>query len=95
MLIFIVNILLGFKTNDPMSGFFIFKKKNYIQNKKKLFNKGYKILLDLIYSSKNPSVSDVYINFQSREKGYSKMDFKIIYLLILVILQKFVIRILN
>ena len=27
ILIFIVNTFLGFKTNDPMSGFFAFKKK--------------------------------------------------------------------
>ena len=35
-----------------MSGFFIFKKKIYLKNRKFLFNRGYKILLDLIYSSK-------------------------------------------
>ena len=27
ILVFIVNTFLGFKTNDPMSGFFAFKKK--------------------------------------------------------------------
>ncbi len=43
ILIFIVNILLGNKTSDPMSGFFIFKKDIFIRNKHKLFNKGYKI----------------------------------------------------
>ena len=51
ILIVIVNFLLGFRTSDPMSGFFIFKKKVYLKNKKFLFNNGYKILLDLIYSS--------------------------------------------
>ena len=53
VLIFIVNIFLGFRTNDPMSGFFAFKKEIYFKNKKKLFNRGYKILLDLIYNSLN------------------------------------------
>ena len=89
ILIVLVNFLLGFKTKDPMSGFFIFKKKIFIQNKKKLFNNGYKILLDLIYSSKFNSIFDVNINFKSREKGFSKMDIKIISLLIFIILQKF------
>ena len=39
-----------------MSGFFMFKKM-YSQNpkKKKLINKGYKILLDLLYN-KNPKL---------------------------------------
>ncbi len=33
ILIVIVNFLLGFRTSDPMSGFFIFKKKVYLKNK--------------------------------------------------------------
>ena len=90
LLIYIVNIILGFRTKDPMSGFFIFKKKIYTQNKKYLFNKGYKILLDLIYSSNKYDVTDVGINFKSRREGFSKMSFKIIFLLLMVILQKFI-----
>ena len=50
LLILIVNFFLGRKTSDPMSGFFIFKKKIYTDNKNKLFNRGYKILMDLIYT---------------------------------------------
>jgi dolichol-phosphate mannosyltransferase len=38
LLLIIVSILLGFKTTDPMSGFFIFKKKIYLINKKVLYN---------------------------------------------------------
>ena len=90
ILIFIVNLFLGFKTKDPMSGFFIFKKKIFTRNKKKLFNNGYKILLDLIYSSKLASIFDININFKSREKGLSKMDIKVISLLMFIILQKFI-----
>ena len=79
ILIFIVNTFLGFKTNDPMSGFFAFKKKIYILNKKKLSKKGYKILLDLIYSTtKKVKICDVQINFNSRGEGFSKMSYKII-----------------
>ena len=66
-----------------MSGFFVFKKKIYTDNKKKLLKKGYKILLDLIYSSKKKiKICDVLIDFNSRGEGFSKMDYKIIYLLI-------------
>ena len=93
LIIFFVNILLGFKTNDPMSGFFIFKKKIFIKNQKKLFGLGYKILLDLIYSSKeNLKIKDVYIKFNSRLEGRSKIDLKMIYYLALVILKKFSLR---
>ena len=93
-LIFTVNTFLGFRTNDPMSGFFAFKKDIYLKNKKKLFNRGYKILLDLIYSSSQKlNIIDVFIKFKSRGEGYSKINYKIIYLLILIVIQKFITRI--
>ena len=96
LLIIIVNIILGFKTADPMSGFFVFKKKLYLKNKKFLFNRGYKILLDLIYSSKKKlKILDVNINFRSRGKGNSKINYKIIYFLMLIIIKNFFLRVSN
>ena len=90
ILIFIVNIFLGRKTSDPMSGFFIFKKKIFTNNKSKLFNKGYKILMDLIYiDNKKRLIFDVGINFDTRKKGISKMNFKILIYLINMIFYKF------
>ena len=89
ILIYIVNLLLGFKTNDPMSRFFVFNKKIYADVKKKLSSRGYKILLDLIYSqNKKIKIKDVFIKFKSREEGLSKMDLRIIYLLIKDIIKK-------
>ena len=96
VLIFIVNIFLGFRTNDPMSGFFAFKKEIYFKNKKKLFNRGYKILLDLIYSSSPKlNIADVFIRFKSRGEGYSKISYKIIYFLGIIVIQKFIYRIIK
>ena len=95
-LIIAVNILLNFKTSDPMSGFFIFKKKIYLKNKKFLFNRGYKILLDLIYPSKEKlKILDINIDFRSRGAGSSKINYKIIYFLVLVIIKKFFLRVSN
>ncbi|MDC3004916.1 glycosyltransferase [Candidatus Pelagibacter sp.] len=95
ILIFIVNILLGNKTSDPMSGFFIFKKEIFIRNKYKLFNKGYKILMDLIYlDEKYPKIYDVKINFANRKKGESKMNMKILLSLIYMIIYKLYAKIL-
>ena len=85
-----LNIALGKKTSDPLTGFFLFKKEIYKKNKKKLFAKGYKILADLIYSSKEKlNIVDVGINFGNRAKGESKMSFKILIILISFIAQKF------
>ena len=95
ILIFIVNILLGNKTSDPMSGFFIFKKEIFIRNKYKLFNKGYKILMDLMYlDEKYQKIYDVKINFANRKKGESKMNMKILLSLIYMILYKLYAKIL-
>ena len=85
-----LNIALGKKTSDPLTGFFLFKKEIYKKNKKLLFAKGYKILADLIYSSKEKlNIIDVGINFSNRARGESKMNFKILIILISFIAQKF------
>jgi len=91
ILILIVNLLLGNRTSDPMSGFFMFKKDLFEKSQKKMIKKGYKILLDLLYNkNQKVNVIDVKIEFDSRMKGKSKMSLKILFYLILVILNKFV-----
>ena len=94
ILILIVNSLLGNKTSDPMSGFFMFKKKIFVKSQKKLIKKGYKELLDLLYiNNQKIKVIDVKINFDSRMKGKSKMNLKILFFLISMISKKFVNRV--
>jgi len=89
ILILIISLFLRKKTNDPMSGFFIFKKEIYYKNKKSLYARGYKILFDLLYSTNdNIKVFDVDINFRGRSIGSSKMNLKILYILILMIIKK-------
>ena len=89
LLIFFINILLGKKTSDPLSGFFLFKKKIFVGSKKKFFGKGYKILADIIYNNKKARVSDVKINFKKRLYGKSKINLRIFYYLLLFIVRKF------
>ena len=89
VLILIINLLLGNKTSDPMSGFFMFKKSIFTKSKKRLVKKGYKILLDLLYNkNQRIKVVDVNINFDSRMKGKSKMSLKILIYLISMVLIK-------
>jgi len=91
ILILIVNLLLGHRTSDPMSGFFMFKKSLFEKSQKKMIKKGYKILLDLLYNkNQKVNVIDVNIEFDSRMKGKSKMSLKILFYLISMILNKFV-----
>jgi dolichol-phosphate mannosyltransferase len=89
ILIKIINYILDKKTNDPLSGFFIFKKELYTKNKQKLYGKGYKILADLLYCSKqNLKTSDFMIHFQPRAKGTSKINLKILLLLIVFVIKR-------
>jgi len=84
-----ISFLFGKKTDDPMSGFFIFKKTIYTKNKKKLYGKGYKILFDLLCSTdKKLKIVDVDINFRARSIGTSKMNLKILYILVLFIIKR-------
>ena len=94
IIVIIINILLGKKTSDPLSGFFIFRKKIFNENEKKLFKKGFKILSDIIYSSKkNLVLKDYQINFNYRNADKSKMRFKILIVLMIFILKRFILRI--
>ena len=86
----LIIFFLGYKTNDPLSGFFCFKKK--ILYKKKLFGKGYKILSDIIYSSENLNIKDLEIKFNHRGMGKSKMNIRILILILYFIFYIFVKR---
>jgi len=91
LLNFITNLLFDYRLKDPMSGFFIINKKVFFKVKNKLFLLGYKILLDIITSSQKKIIfKEVYINFKSREKGFSKMRLKILIQLIIFLIYKFI-----
>ena len=82
VLIFLFKIF-EIRTTDPMSGFFLFKKNIYEKNKKNYFGKGFKILADIIINSKeNLQIKDIYIDFKRRYESSSKMNTKILFILI-------------
>ena len=85
-----INIFLGIKTTDPLTGFFIFKKRIYKKNKKKFYGQGYKILADFIYSDKLLKITEIKINFKKRIHGNSKMDLNVLILFIKFFFKKVV-----
>ena len=90
IIIYIISFFLGKKTSDPLSGFFIFKKKIYKKNKRKLYANGYKILADLIYnSSKSLKIFDQDIFFDTRKSGRSKMNIIVLVKLLVFIIISF------
>jgi len=82
ILIYLFSIF-KINTSDPMSGFFLFKKKLYEKNKTHFFGKGFKILADLLINSeKKPKTVDYFILFKRRYNDKSKMGFKILLILV-------------
>ena len=89
LIIFLINrIFFVKKTNDPMSGFFILKKEIFLRSKNKLYNSGFKILFDIIFSYNNIKVLDYKINFGQRKFNKSKLNFKIILKIVVLIIFK-------
>ena len=72
--------------------FLSLKKKIFIENKNSLFSKGYKILADLIYSSKSElKIKDQFIVFDQRDMSSSKLNLRIL-LLVLIFLFRSLLR---
>jgi dolichol-phosphate mannosyltransferase len=91
LLNFVFNFLFKEKIMDPMSGFFLIKKKIYLESRKSLVLVGYKILIDIILSArKRLYIKEVAINFKERNKGFSKMRPKILMQLIFFLTIKFI-----
>ena len=67
---------LGVKTNDPMSGFFAFRKG--ILKGLNFDAIGYKILLEILVKTKGVNIKEVPYTFQDRELGSSKLGIKTI-----------------
>ena len=89
-LILILKLMSGKNYIDPMSGYFIFKKKIFVKYRKILYGKGYKILADFIYNIPNLKIAEIFINFKSRAKGKSKMNLKVLILLIIFMIKKII-----
>ena len=95
-LIIFINVFLGKKVSDPMSGFFIFKKQIYTSNKKNIYGKGFKLLFDLIYSSKKPfKIKEYMIIFNKRKNNKSKMNLKVICHILVAIFYNMLMKLLR
>tara|TARA_B100001057_G_scaffold476235_1_gene543948 strand:- start:67 stop:759 length:693 start_codon:yes stop_codon:yes gene_type:complete len=92
--IYFINIIFGKKTSDPLSGFFMCDKRLVLKYKKKLYQKGYKILFDIIYNTHNKiRVKDVEIRFKKRVHERSKFNIQVIWLFLKqIIFTKFVVK---
>ncbi len=68
---------LDIKTNDPMSGFFAFKKT--ILKGLNFDAIGYKLLLEILVKKKGISIQEIPYTFENRELGSSKLNSLVIF----------------
>lgn len=93
LLIYLFNFISKTKTTDPMSGYFLFKKEIYEKSKNKMFMSGYKFLADLLANShKQLNISHIFIDFYKRNDEKTKMNLKVIIILINFLISVFVSR---
>lgn len=72
--------LLGVRLSDPMSGFFMIRRELVEAVAPRLSHQGFKILLDIVASSRAPiRVDEVAYSFSPRLHGESKLDASVVF----------------
>lgn len=87
----ISNTYIAYDIKDMMSGFFLLKSSVIINTAPYLSNIGFKLLADILASSKQKlKVAEIPYIFRKRYKGDSKFNTAIVYEFILLILDKLI-----
>jgi len=83
---FLAKLVSGYRLKDPMSGFFMFKREDFIAALPKMAVSGYKVYFDFLCSSKKKlKVNEIKFDFRSRNDGESKLDMKVLWEYILLL----------
>jgi dolichol-phosphate mannosyltransferase len=83
------GVLVGHQTSDPMSGFFMVRRDILSSVIYDLSQQGYKILLDIISSSRSPlKIVDVPYVFRNRQDGESKIGLLVVAQFLFVLIEK-------
>jgi hypothetical protein len=77
-MVLLISFFFKIKVKDPLSVFFICKKAS-LKNSKKLYKKGFKILLDYLISKNTLKTKEISITMNRRMHGNSKLNVKIIF----------------
>ncbi len=71
----IIKKLLNINSSDPLSGFFMVKKKSFLKHADTLQTQGFKVLADFLATSgKGIKIEEIGYKFKNRVQGESKMS---------------------
>jgi dolichol-phosphate mannosyltransferase len=76
------QFLLGIELKDPMSGYFLVWRKDFVEVREQLDGKGFKILLEILARLHTSRVKEIPYTFRPRTHGESKLSSKVILLYI-------------
>ncbi|MBV1830990.1 polyprenol monophosphomannose synthase [Komagataeibacter sp. AV436] len=84
----VAQCLLPLRVSDPMSGFFAMRRALFVQSVGSLSGTGFKILLDLLMAQEaGPRVIELPFVFRARHEGASKMDRKVLFQFVQMLLH--------
>jgi dolichol-phosphate mannosyltransferase len=74
------QLLLGFEIKDPMSGYFLVWRKDFVRVQEQLSENGFKILIEILAKLRTRRVKEVPYTFRPRAVGQSKLSSRIVLL---------------
>lgn len=84
----ICRLLFRCPISDPLSGFFMMSKPFFDRVEKRLHGKGFKLLLDIVTSSKTVDYGEFSYSMRPRYSGKSKMRARVVYELLRMLFTK-------
>jgi dolichol-phosphate mannosyltransferase len=74
----LTQLLLGVQIKDPMSGYFLVRRKDFNAIREQLNGRGFKILLEILWNLNAAKIEEVPYTFRTRTQGKSKLSSRII-----------------
>lgn len=74
----IAQVFLNVKLGDPMSGYFMMRRRDFLRVQEQLNAKGFKILLEISAKLRPKKVEEVAYTFRARMAGESKLTGKVV-----------------
>ncbi len=86
---FLAKKILRLEIQDPLSGFFALRKKEFRLVKKHLKPRGFQFLLEFYVKSNPKKVCEIKYSFRNRKHGKSKQKFKVIIEFLILLISLF------
>ena len=71
--------VLRIRVSDPMSGYFLMRRSDFLRVRDRLDGSGYKILLELLVHANPARISEVPFTFRPRRAGDSKLSSRVVW----------------